>query len=296
MKRLHVYIEKEGIADALRQRLQDRTLGLHNFEFEEPEVCIHSVSNEFLRTILDKDALVDLGLGDWKESLYLTDIPVFAALLGSGDYPVLAYVHEGNRDKSFEKVNYIIEGFEDVDMEYFVRVWKRLVGKPWHILDTERCSIRETTVEDLDAFYELYSEPSITEFMEDLFPDRQEEKAYIETYAKTVYGFYGFGMWTVVLKETGQVIGRAGISMREGFDDPELGFMIGVPWQGQGIAKEVCLSILQYAKEELGFDKVQALVKPENGKSIMLLEKLGFTFEAETALEDGTYQLYVLEK
>lgn len=284
MKRLHIYIEKDGMAPQLQESLHNNNVGF--------EVCVHSLSGEFLKTILDKEALADLGLSDWKESLYLTDVPRFAALLICGDYPVLAYVHEGNRDNSFAGVSYAIEGFEDVDGEYFERIWQRLTGKPWHILDTKRCSIRETMPEDLDAFYELYSEPSITEYMEDLFADRQEEEAYIETYIKTVYGFYGFGMWTVVLKETGQVIGRAGISMREGFEDPELGFMIGVPWQGMGLATEVCTGILEYAKEELGFDRVQALVQPGNEKSIKLLEKLGFTHKQKMQLPDGTYHLY----
>lgn len=285
MKRLHVYIEKEGVAQQLSESLHDKTTGF--------DVCAHFLSKEFIKTILDKEALADLGLSDWKESLYLTDIPKFAALLTCGDYPVLAYVHEGNRDESFKNVRYVIEGFEDVEGEYFERIWQRLTGKPWHILDTERCGIRETTVEDLDAFYELYSEPSITEYMEDLFADRQEEKAYIETYVKTVYSFYGFGMWTVVLKETGQIIGRAGISMREGFDDPELGFMIGVPWQKMGIATEVCQGILWYAKEELGFERVQALVQSGNEKSHSLLKKLGFVHEKEIDLPDGKDHLYI---
>ncbi len=289
MKRLHVYIEKEGAAEKLRRSLCQKGAG-------EPELCIHSLPGEFIKIIWEKEALKDLGLADWKESLYLTDIPQLAALLACGDYPVLAYMHEGNRDMSFENVTYVVEGFEDVDMEYFNRVWQRLTGRPWHILNTKRCIVRETTVEDIEAFYELYSDPSITEYMEDLFEDRQEEKAYIEAYIKNIYGFYGFGMWTVLRKETGEVMGRAGISMREGFDDPELGFMIGVPWQGQGIAEEVCLSILQYAKEKLEFHRIQALVQPENQKSIGLLGKLGFGFKEETMLEDGTYQVYILEK
>lgn len=293
MKRLHVYIEKKDVAEKLRRRLKG---GLHNKGKNEPEICIHSLSDDFLKVILNKETLVELGLSDWKEALYLTDNAQFASLLVCGEYPVLAYLHDGNRDKSFEKVNYVIEGFEDIEWDYFFKVWQRLTGKPWHILDTERCSVRETTVEDVDAFYELYREPSITAYMENLYADRQEEKAYIQTYTEKVYGFYGFGMWTVLSKGTGQIIGRAGISMREGFDDPELGFMIGVPWQGQGIAREVCNGILQYAKEELEFHRVQALVKPENQKSIGLLGKLGFCFKEETILEDGRYHLYILER
>ena len=59
------------------------------------------------------------------------------------------------------------------------------------------------------------------------FADKDKETQYIQDYIKNVYEFYGFGMWTVVEKASGQVIGRAGVSYREGFSLPELGFMIG---------------------------------------------------------------------
>ncbi|MBQ7954971.1 MAG: GNAT family N-acetyltransferase [Lachnospiraceae bacterium] len=289
MKRLHIYIEKEEVLQRLQGCLCD-------LECAGVDVCIHSLSAEQLSGFSEKQSLIDLGLLDWKESLYLTDIPQFATMLAHGDYPVLAYVHEENRNESFAFVKYVIEGFEDVEAEYFYRTWQRLVGLPWHILDTKRCSIRETVVEDLEAFYEIYKEPSVTEYMESLFADRQEERAYIETYAEVVYGFYGFGMWTVVLRETGEVIGRAGISMREGFEEPELGFVIGVPWQGKGIAMEVCQGILQYAREELGFDKVQAFVQPGNEKSEALLKKLGFLYDKKVNLPEGEHLLYFLKQ
>ena len=278
MKRLHVFIEREEVTTDLKKRI--------------PEICVHMLPEQFWITGINKEELADLGLSDWKESLYVTDNPTFASLLSGRDYPVLAYIHDGNRDKSFTNVKYVIEGFEDVDKEYFVRVWQRLVGKPWHILDTERCSIRETTVEDLEAFYKLYSAPAITKYMENLFTDRDEERVYIETYAKTVYEFYGYGMWTVMLKETDEVIGRAGISMREGFEDPELGFMIGEPWQGKGLATEVCGKILEYAAKELGFIRVIAFVQPGNQQSIGLLQKLGFAYEENVILKDVQYLLF----
>ena len=53
--------------------------------------------------------------------------------------------------------------------------------------------------------------------------------------------------------------------------------VIGVPWQRQGLAYEVCRAILQYAKEELGFEAVQLQVEAENTASIRLAEKLNFS-------------------
>ena len=130
----------------------------------------------------------------------------------------------------------------------------------------------------MDAFYRIYEEPSITAFMENLFADREEEIRYTADYRKNMYEFYGYGIWSVILKETGEVIGRAGLDMRRGFEEPELGFVIGVLWQRRGIAEEVCRAILRYGEEEWGFTRVQALTEQENRASLALLKKLGFVF------------------
>ena len=72
------------------------------------------------------------------------------------------------------------------------------------------------------------------------------------------------------------MVGRAGLSVREGYDLPELGFVIGMEWQGRGLAEEVCRGILEYARELLGFERIQVLVHQENAASLHLCRKLGF--------------------
>lgn len=230
-----------------------------------------------------------------KDILYITDeSEIYASLRKKGCY-VLPYLHEDSRSEDFPGALYAVENFEEIDDEALDMAYRRLAGLPWEILRTDRCIVRETTVEDVDSFYRIYAEHSITEYMEPLFEDRDEEVAYTKNYIEKVYGFYGYGMWTVLEKEEGQVIGRAGISWREGYDLPELGFVIGVPWQRQGYAFEVCEAILRHVEEELCMERVQALVEPENEKSLRLCEKLGFTRCGETTLDGVRHLLLVTD-
>ncbi len=186
---------------------------------------------------------------------------------------------------------------EELTPEYLERVYRRQRELPWDILETERCLLRETCEADLDAFYEIYAEPSITAFMEPLFEDRAKEEAYVASYRETIYGFYGFGIWTVVEKNTGTIIGRAGISMREGFDEPEIGFAIGVPWQRQGYAFEVCKACLDYAFNELDFSEVVALVQPGNTPSENLCVKLGMKLSVDEIWDEGKkYRRYWISR
>lgn len=220
---------------------------------------------------------------------------------GEGDFPE---VHDtcstenfpgiscGCGAKDFSGIPYAVTDIDDLDERYLERIWRRYRGLPWDICETERCLVRETVPEDVDSFYRIYSDESITAYMEDLFEDKEEEKQYIRDYIEKVYGFYGFGMWTVCLKETGEVIGRAGLSMREGFEEPELGYVIGEKWQRQGIAAEVCREILAYGRDELGFERVRALMHPGNTASKKLCHKLGFLYEDEITLGSELYHSY----
>lgn len=239
---------------------------------------------DYLRTI-------EVNTPEVKGTLYVTDDPSEARRLQDGGEAVLVYFHDGNRDRDFSGFTFGVEDPELLEDEYVERVYRRLKGLPWNILETERCLIRETTPEDVEDFYHIYSDPAITEFMEGLYPDKEQEKEYIREYIKQVYTFYEFGVWTVVEKSSGSVIGRAGFSFREGYDDPELGFIIGVPWQRRGYGEEVCRGILDYGWNVLGFDRVQALVETENTASLNLCDKLGFQAVQELRMGERDYFL-----
>lgn len=231
-----------------------------------------------------------LGENQFPQDLFvISDHASFCMHCMNNQIPVAALLSEEmNQDLSF--VPYAVTSIEDLDYEYLEKVWQRCKDIPWTICETDRCVIRETTEEDVEFFYRIYEEPSITEYMENLFDDPEDERQYARDYKKNVYSFYGFGMWTICLKETGEVIGRAGLSMREEFDEPELGYMIAVPFQKRGLAEEVCRAILEYGREELGFEQVQILTEPENEASFKLAEKLGFEEAGEINLKGKTYE------
>lgn len=235
----------------------------------------------FRRKGMDKDHM-----------LVVTDkASAFQKLYREGYY-VIALYHDGNRKDNFSGVRYAVEDLPAVEYCSYEEAFRRLAGIPWDILETKRMKVRETTPRDVDEFYRIYSDPSITRYMENLFPDRKQEMEYIKAYVEQIYEFYGFGLWTVLHRESGSVIGRAGLNVREGYEIPELGFVIDVEHQGQGYGFEVCSAILGYAGEKLEFPAVQAFVDEKNQISVHLLKKLGFTFDSEVDL-DRHYHRYI---
>lgn len=236
------------------------------------------------------DACLKADLAADEGVLWITDMAEAAEELAARGCAVLAYLHQDNRQENFAMCRYACESLtEGMDAVYLDRVYRRCKGIPWDILRTARCLVRETTVADVESFYRIYSEPSITKYMEGLHEDPEEERARARSYIDRVYGFYDFGIWTVVERESGEVIGRAGICYREGYETPELGFVIGAPWQGRGYATEVCRGILEYAYGELGMTEILAFVQPGNPASLHVCDKLGMEDLGRVELQGQEY-------
>ena len=145
---------------------------------------------------------------------------------------------------------YAVESLAELDIEYLERVRRRYNHIPWDIGETDRCLIRELSLSDLPALYELYDKPGMTDFVEPLY-DYETELEYQKAYIENMYGFYEYGMWLVFSRETGKLIGRAGLEHNE-----------------MGI---------DYARENTDFEELYCRIDERNEASVRLAKKLGFT-------------------
>ena len=226
-----------------------------------------------------------------KDALVITDSKLSAAFRDT--LPVLGYQPEG---AEYLPYKYIFEDFGTLDYEYVELVYKRFHGIPLDILATDRLLVREITVDDIDRLYEIYAEPSITEYMEGLYEDREKEVEFVQSYIDNMYGFYNYGMWGICEKETGRLIGRAGLSNREfcGRVFLELGYIIAKDYQRQGYATEVCSAIIEYARTTLMAEALICLIHPDNIVSKRLAIKLGFEYNNDVTVGGEPLELYVM--
>lgn len=199
--------------------------------------------------------------------------------------------------ESLREAVLVIEGFEEIGSGYLDKVHRRGNHLPWTILATDRLVIREMTVEDLEALYEIYEDPRIARFMEPLYPEREKEEEYTKSYIRYAYEFYGYGLWAVVEKATGRLIGRAGISNREirGGTEQELGYLIAGPYQGQGLAYEACHAVVEYGWNSLGLARLNCLIHRDNIPSIRLAGKLGFQYMEDIEARGELLRRYCID-
>lgn len=249
------------------------------------------LEGEGLEVIFEEAGKVTGILENSPDVLYVSDDKETVARFLKEKRNIAVMFHKGNRKENFSGVSYGVELSRLLTKGVFERIYQRFYGIPWTILQTKRCLVREITIQDVDALYEIYKEPSITRYMENLYEDREKEREYTKKYIANVYGFYGYGIWIVEDKESGEIIGRAGIEQKEE-DCPELGYMISASCQGKGYAYEVCRAILQYAGKELGILKIISQVQKGNEASVKLLKKLGFYRKEETREAEGVLEKY----
>ena len=184
---------------------------------------------------------------------------------------------------------YAVESLAELDIGYLERVRRRYNHIPWDIGETERCLIRELSLSDLPALYELYDKPGMTDYVEPLY-DYETELEYQKAYIENMYGFYEYGMWLVFSKETGELIGRAGL------EHNEMGYMIAPELWNRGYAMEVCRFIIDYARENTDFEELYCRIDERNEASVRLAKKLGFVRNGQIGNERNTDELdrYVL--
>jgi [ribosomal protein S5]-alanine N-acetyltransferase len=82
--------------------------------------------------------------------------------------------------------------------------------------------------------------------------------------------------WALIERETGDLIGDAGLGLVEGIGpEHELGYTLGPRWWGRGYATEAARAVRDHALGPLALPEVLALVRPANAASINVLEKIG---------------------
>lgn len=184
--------------------------------------------------------------------------------------------------RSMPAADYLVESLEDVEEIFLEQVVRRHLGLPWIIAETERLIIRE--------FQEADAENVIRE-KTDTDADRIfYEVDTLKEYICCQYRFYEFGIWALVDKKSGALVGKAGLSCPEDGEFPvpleedgddrvvlELGYHIFEPYRRQGYAVEACQAILAYAREQWENCLIYAKIDASNEASIGVAKACGFT-------------------
>ena len=124
------------------------------------------------------------------------------------------------------------------------------------ILETERLMLREMTQSDFDDLAEMLCDPEVMYAYERDFSE-EDVGQWLDNQLSR-YKKYGFGMWSVILKQSGNMIGQAGITMQPYKDGElhEIGYLFKKAFWHNGYATEAARALKNYAFRTLQRDDI----------------------------------------
>ena len=131
-------------------------------------------------------------------------------------------------------------------------------------LETERLYLREMTENDFESLNKVLADSDIMRHYPYTF-DENMVRNWIERNIER-YRIFGFGLWAVCLKETGEMIGDCGLTMQliNGRIKPEIGYHIRADKQRKGYAKEAAIAVRDWTFNNTPFNVVYSYMKYTN--------------------------------
>jgi ribosomal-protein-alanine N-acetyltransferase len=163
------------------------------------------------------------------------------------------------------------------------------------MLETRRLILRKMTMEDLDDLLCIFSDPKVMQSFGGVLFDRARMKQWLLRNLNH-QDQYGYGLFSVILKESGELVGDCGLEHTEveGSPEVEIGYDFLSAYWGRGLATEAACAVRDYAFRELGLPRVISLIRPGNLASIRVAEKIGMAKEKECVRGGQCYFVYSL--
>jgi [ribosomal protein S5]-alanine N-acetyltransferase len=160
------------------------------------------------------------------------------------------------------------------------------------ILETSRLILREFREDDADALARVISDSETMKFYPSPF-DRAGVEAWIARNCRG-YAEYGHGLWAMVLKASGEMVGDCGLTVQnvDGVDEIEIGYHVRRDYWGQGLATEAASACRDYGFERLPVERIISLIRPGNVASCRVAEKNGMTVWRKTVRQGMLHLVY----
>ncbi|TWI00487.1 RimJ/RimL family protein N-acetyltransferase [Flavobacterium tiangeerense] len=159
------------------------------------------------------------------------------------------------------------------------------------ILETDRLVLREMKLSDAEALFEMDRNPNVHQYLWNKpVKDISEVHATIES-VKKQYIQNNIGRFVIILKESQELIGWAGLKfntemVNNKINFYDIGYRLDEKFWGKGYASEASFAWLDYGFKTMKIPVMEAAAHSDNIASNRILQKIGLKM-TETYLEDG---------
>lgn len=147
------------------------------------------------------------------------------------------------------------------------------------MIETKRLILREMTQGDYAALSAILQDPEVMYAYNGAFSDAEVQDWLDRQLTRYRQCDHRFGLWAVVLKETGEMIGQCGLTMQPWKERQvlEIGYLFRKDHWHQGYATEAAVACREYAFSVLDADEVCSIIRDTNIPSQNVARRNGMT-------------------
>jgi RimJ/RimL family protein N-acetyltransferase len=161
---------------------------------------------------------------------------------------------------------------------------------------TDRLILRELEPGDVDALFDLFGDPVATQHFPRVLT-RDETAEWIERNRRR-YRIFGYGLWAVVLRDTGEVLGNCGPVWHEINNELqlEIGYHFRRRYWGKGYATEAARAVMEWCFENIPVDYLISLIREQNMPSRRVAERNGLVVTGVGLFHDMEHLIYRMDR
>lgn len=154
------------------------------------------------------------------------------------------------------------------------------------MIRTARLLLRRWREADVGPMARINADPEVMRWIgSGRVRDEEQTRAGIEA-VEQMWEAHGFGLFAMELRSSGELIGFTGLAVPDFLPEVlpavEIGWRLGRPYWGRGLATEAATAAVQFGFEQRGLPRIISIAQVGNAASERIMVKLGMALERET--------------
>ncbi len=158
-------------------------------------------------------------------------------------------------------------------------------------VESARLCLRTVKDEDWPALHEYYSDAECIKYTTQHPLLEDESRRTVGSFSRH-WQRHGYGPYVIQEKETGSVLGIAGLWYPKEWPEPEIKWALARRHWGKGYAGEAARAVQTMAARHMPDLHLISLIHSENQPSIRLAIAVGAAMEREMEFRGGIYHVY----
>jgi RimJ/RimL family protein N-acetyltransferase len=180
-------------------------------------------------------------------------------------------------------------------VSFVVEEWNLLERQDMVELETARLRLRAFRINDFEELYPIFSDPEVMKYVGKGARNREETLTSLRLMINH-WEEHGFGMWALLDKLNGGLVGRCGLIYLDGTPEIELGYTLAKHCWGRGLATEAARASLDYGFQRFGLERIVAIAHPDNQASRRVMEKVGMKYEKDARYYETDVVYYAVHR